>query len=197
MHIERLSDATCTLEGYVVAKFVQAMRTWPPDLAADIYALSLYRDDHDLPDRPALLLYYNTRTQLARQEDRSPTEAKWNLALWETVAQHRAAVGIASHPKRHGVTMTDRDGQRLLETWVRTVLSRGSEGDPDLVLAAFTLLSCQVGRRLHDSGAIRAIFGLAVPIIMHDDVWDEAVRQNTATASPPGVADEFLAVDVF
>ena len=81
-----------------------------------------------------------------------------------------------------------------MDAWLNAVTGGQSAADAyDVVLPAFAALACRVGRRLHDSGQIRAIFGWDVPIIMHDDEWDEAIMLK----NPPGVADEFLNTDVF
>ncbi len=184
--------ASMDLEDYIVTKFAQVIRSWAPELARDIYALSLYRDDNKVPYRPAVYLAYNTRSHLmnASPEARASGEARWNLAYWPQdyygIEDKRSQYVQALH-------VDDREGTRALHAWLNTITEgKPDDIDADIVLPLFAALCVQVARRLHDDGVIREVFGWNVPIIMHDDEWDDDMLRNTEAANPPGAADEFL-----
>lgn len=176
------------LEEYLVSKFARAIRAWPQDRAQDIYALSLYRDDNNAPYRPAVYLIYNTRghAQTRKPDNPDSPEARWNLALW----QQDDWLGIEERPSTH-TRVRDEEGTRSLEAWLETVRREHGE-DADALILTFAALCLRVARRLHEMGVIREVFGRDLPIIMHDDNWDEDMYHNTEAANPPGVAKEFL-----
>ena len=173
------------------------MAAWSAELRADIYALSLYRDDNNVPYRPALYLAYNTRSNLARERRASQAEGKWNLAYWIPPDQW---VGIDTRRDQHGNRITDSEGRQALDAWILAIMDQGAANEneiEEIVIPEFAELANRVARSLHGSGQIRSVFGGDVPIIMHDDEWGEAILLHTADVNPPGAADEFLKAEVF
>jgi hypothetical protein len=61
----------------------------------------------------------------------------------------------------------------------------------DQITAAFVRECCDTVCRLHASGAVTAIYGRSIPLLVHElEYYDEIAEQNKA-ANPPGVCDEF------
>jgi uncharacterized protein YwqG len=59
------------------------------------------------------------------------------------------------------------------------------------VTLAFVAICVRVARRLHENGVITGAFGRAIPIIVHELEYYDAILEETREANPPGVSDEF------
>jgi hypothetical protein len=90
----------------------------------------------------------------------------------------------------------------LVTSWVTSTGLRYSDADEDAnfeacmdigdqITAAFVRECCDTVCRLHASGAVTAIYGRSIPLLVHElEYYDEIAEQNKA-ANPPGVCDEF------
>lgn len=180
-----------TLTSSIYADVGHALGSIQSDQRGDVYALSFFiYDDDDDPRRPSLTVGYNTkqRWQESIAGASSPDEAKWNYAFW----------------LQNQLWATDRENwAERIEAWVGDLgfLYTDEEEDADFdrcmelgakVTENFVSLACSVAAKLHETGAIVAVFGRPLPIIVHELEYYDQIADQTALANPPGLADEFV-----
>ena len=174
-----------------------------PDFAADIYALSLYVYDwNDDPRRPMVQLGYNTHAQAQAStpgDDRGPgspwasdaQEAKWNFAFW--LQNELLVIGEADTPA--GVLLEEllkAEGIWYSDEEIDSDEERTYALDP-LITSRFITMLVGVVRQLHADGVIVRKFGRAIPVLVHELEYYDAIARQNALANPDDVASEFVA----
>ena len=171
--------------------------------APGAYAVSFFvYDDDDDPMRPTLTIGWNTEERVAfalnARPDQRPhqfwvpedeAEARWNYAFWLQNRLSRIGDAVAdpvgSALRREWITAADR--------WSDDPWEPGFEAKAHSVTQAFVELCVRTARGLHSDGTIARLFGRAVPVLVHEVEYYDAIADQAAAANPPGVADEFLA----
>ncbi|THC44168.1 hypothetical protein [Massilia sp. Mn16-1_5] len=168
---------------------------------ADVYALSFYLPQAE-PREPLLQVGYNTRSRVQActpapgQSAGWPTasdagEAAWNYAFW---LQNELV----------WVPEPDSAGQAILEEVLKGeglwYTDEEADDDEDGCLAIaeqidtrFADMCAAAARALHASGAIEAMFGRAIPIIVHELEYHDRIVSLTELANPPALAGQFTA----
>src|SRR5215212_10275795 len=96
-----------SFEDYAKAFTVEALERTAPDLARDVYVVSLYVDDEEEdPRRPTVEVGFNTEERVANSTDASGLdEARWNFAFW---LQNDLGVLAGEADDREGAALRDR-----------------------------------------------------------------------------------------
>jgi hypothetical protein len=199
-----------TFEEYIYQRFAEAIRSWPPAVARDIYVIVIYISLLDNDSRFAKLsLNYNT---LSNWKERVPdasdeAEAKWNYAFWPDDDKIRLCESPKYNP-RH----PDLEGIRLRDEYLRSHLPQydlsDAESDDLLrsddsqfyeyeseVINAVVDVCCSVIRRLHGGGMITQTCGRSVPVVvemLNDSGDDEYRLAQVEAANPTGLANDYI-----
>lgn len=184
--------AATSLAESLVPPIEAALRAIPKELRSSIYVVSFFVCDYeDDPRRPTLTVGYNTieRWKASIPAASDSAEAKWNFAFWlqnEMIkfggdpSSRATLVGpwVASTGLSYSDEEEDADFEACIERGVQ-------------ITERFVRECCEVVRRLHASGAVAAIFGRSIPVLVHElEVYEEIAAQNE-TVNPPGVCAEF------
>jgi hypothetical protein len=174
----------------------------PPDIAADIYALSLYVFDwNDDPRRPMVQLGYNTGAQVQASTPRgdpgpgSPfaantQEAKWNFAFW--LQNELVLIGGVETPS--GVLLEQvlkSEGKWYSDEEIESDAEHTYALDP-LITSRFVTMLVGVVRHLHADGVIVRNFGRPIPVLVHELEYYGAIARQNERANPGEVANEFV-----
>jgi hypothetical protein len=184
--------AAKSLAERLVPPIEAALRAIPKELRSSIYVVSFFvYDDEDDPPRPTLTVGYNTieRWKASIPAASDSAEAKWNFAFW---LQNELI-------KFGGVSSS---GATLVNAWVASTGLSYSDEEEDAdfeacierggqITDAFVRECCEVVRRLHASGAVAAIFGRSIPVLVHELEEHEEIAAQNEAANPPGVCAEF------
>ncbi len=187
--------ATKVLDNYLYQSVKDALASIPDDEAKDVYAISFWaHPEDDDPRRHVLEVSYNTREQeqASREWATDAGAARWNYAYW---LQNSLVVACNEE---------DSLGTRARTSWLNALRLSYSdeeeENDEDRcaelarkIKKAFWEACARVGRRLHDEGIIKKKFGRPIPILIHNEVYDDEVLEATKQANPEGLCDEFAA----
>lgn len=191
-----------SFESHAFEKISAAISAIAADVAADIYVFSLLVFDvDDDPRRPMVQLGYNTRE---RMRDCTPVddvaigwpiasdaaEAKWNFSFYLQnqllfLGEPATATGdLLEHLlKSEGIWYSDEDIERDEE--------RTYELDT-LISARFVSMLVEVVQKLHASGVIVRRFGQAIPVLVHELEYYDAIARQNELANPNGLAHEFV-----
>lgn len=181
-----------TIRSELYAAVNGALNAIPSDLRKDIYALSFFiQDEEDDPRRPTLTVGFNTieKWRGSVEKASSSDEAKWNFAFWLqneiwATTGGKWAKRIAKWVDALGFSYTDEDEADDFE---------GCMELGESITKSFVGLACEVATTLHETGAIVAVFGRQVPIIVHELEYYDEIADQTANANPPGLVEEFVA----
>ncbi|MBI3928353.1 MAG: hypothetical protein HY319_22620 [Armatimonadetes bacterium] len=183
------------LENHLYTRVSEALDAIPAGEATDVYALSFwaYPEDDD-PRRQVLDFSYNTNAQAETSAEYASDagEARWNFAYW--LQNSLALIG----------NLEDSVGARARQSWLNSLRLNYSDEDEEndfercnqlarKIEREFWQLCARVGRRLHDEGLVTAKFGHGLPILIHNQEYDERVLDVTRKANPDGVCAEFEA----
>jgi len=169
-----------------------ALRAIPKELRSSIYVVSFFvYDDEDDPRRPTLTVGYNTieRWKASIPAASDSAEAKWNFAFWlqnELIkfggdSSSRAAL-VSAWVASTGLSYSDAEEEADFDA----CLERGEQ-----ITAAFVQECCTAVRQLHASGAVAAIFGRSIPVLVHGLEESEEIAAQNEEVNPPGVCAEF------
>jgi len=182
-----------SLTKWITAHIQRRLREMPPQLAKDVYAISLYMDVAE--QEITFSVNTNSQVELALAGKSKgyglpsgEQEARWNYAFWmqEPVSRFLTPPGSEdaklwrSVLEEHGLQYSEEDDFDI-------------EGYEIGVAKALSELSIKVSRALHASGIIQEVFHREVPIIVHQLEYDDAIADITESADPAGVAAEFVA----
>ncbi|RAJ08691.1 hypothetical protein LX64_01345 [Chitinophaga skermanii] len=163
-----------------------------------IYALSLYYYAQDDEARyPMLVLGYNTLQQVEAQTPKasSETEAKWNYAFWlqnqlTTVGgENDGALSTWFESSEYYYSIEDEAAAEEDDALFDQLVEKAN-GFND----AFIDITIQLVQQLFSEQVIATKFGQNIPVIIHELEYYDKPLQWTATANPPGLADEFIEV---
>jgi hypothetical protein len=179
-------------EDYAKSFIIKALEQTPPDVAPDVYVVSLLvYDEADDPRFPTVSVGFNTDAQVAETTDDAsdPEEARWNFAFWL-----QNELGVL------GDTERNPEGAALRQEWLRGSglwyededgAFEDQDGQEPGVTERFVELIVTITKQLHAEGTIDRIFGRPIPVLIHElEYYDEIAEQNLR-ANPDGLADEF------
>ena len=151
-------------EEYLFERFSQGMRSWPLEVARDIYVLAIlvsFVDDD--PRSPELRLCFNTGSNWQNNFScaSSTAEARWNTAFW----LHDAGVSVCRQPYMNDL-FTTFDGVDFRGVGLRDAFLtfRAPRTKSDVLSALFDVCFV-VTRRLHDDDVVAQVCGRAVPVV--------------------------------
>lgn len=184
--------AATSLAKSLVPPIEAALRAIPKELRSSIYVVSFFVcDDEDDPRRPTLTVGYNTteRWKASIPAASDSAEAKWNFAFW-----------LQNELLKFGGESSSRT--TLVSAWVASTGLSYSDEEEDAdfeacierggqITAAFVKECCEVVRQLHASGAVAAIFGRSIPVLVHELEEHEEIAAQNEAANPPGACAEF------
>mgnify|MGYP007128762833 FL=1 len=163
----------------------------------DVYALSFYYtcDDDDLRF-PKITLSYNTLSNVKEESYNaaSKEEAKWNFDYWlqtemETIGGKKDKLlkqWFAKTPHFY----TDEENDRAIEEdedLYDKLLKKGDRFCKEFIKEVIAL-----AKQLLDEGEIEKIFGRNIPIIIHQQDFEETPIIWTKKANPAKLIKEFL-----
>jgi len=187
MNLESLTE-------WITAHIQRRLREMPPQLAKDVYAISLYIDVAE--QEITFSVNTNSQVELALAGKSKgyglpsgEQEARWNYAFW------------MQEPGSRFLTPPGSEDAKLWNSILEELgFHQYSEKDDfDIegyeigVAKALSELCIKVSRALHASGIIQEVFHRDVPIIVHQLEYDDAIADITESANPAGVSAEFVA----
>jgi hypothetical protein len=158
---------------------------------SETYVVSLWvTDELDGEPIPQVRVGHNTET-VAREaiaRASSELEARWNFAFY-----------LQDELMFIGGDGSDPDATALRDAWIAEEANTGDPGldrfvidGPDLANSLIHLL-IRVVQRLHSDGALTAVFGRPIPVLIHElEYYDEILVQNLR-ANPPETMSGFRA----
>ena len=160
----------------------------------DVYALSFcYTCDDDDLRFPKITLSYNTLSNVKEESYNaaSKEDAKWNFDYWlqtevETVGGKLLKQWFAKTPHFY----TDEENDRAIEEdedLYDKLLKKGDRFCKEFIKEAIAL-----AKQLLDEGEIERIFGRNIPIIIHQQDFEETPIIWTKKANPAKLIKEFL-----
>ena len=177
---------------WVYERAMSAIGSLPADERADTYVVSFFVYDYeDDPRRPTLTIGTNTERQVVAMIHRASdgAEARWNYVFW--LQNELATVGGPLDPDGERLIMSSFDAAGLWfadDDYSDEALAIGDE-----MTRRFVGQCVQAALRMHEEGAVAAIFGRPIPGLVHElEYYDEIVGQNRR-ANPPGLTDDFAA----
>lgn len=178
---------------HLCARMSDWLRAIPPEIAADICALSLWiYVEEDEPPQFVADLSCNTEARVAAMADQASDagEARWNFAFW--LQQPSLSIGSAD----------DEAGMAARQQWLADAgfaeqLATAGDQDRefeicDAIEGEFCEIVATAARELHDSGLLADLFGRSVPIILHDLEFHEGTVDLATAANPPEVIRPFV-----
>jgi Domain of unknown function (DUF4303) len=192
-----LSGSLCEPDGMmtkiveeVFGRVSRALHSLTETERGDVYAVSLFVYDHeDEPSTPTVEVSVNTEAHVAlRTPDASDAdEARWNFAFWP-----QQPIDVIGGPN-------DPAGKQIIDA---SFSNAGLTYDPDdysdealevgrRMTEAFVAACVAAVQRLHSEGAVEAVFGLPIPVFVHElEYYDEIAEQNRL-ANPAELVEPF------
>lgn len=180
-------------EEYVYEKFVQEMRSWPTEVAHDIYVVVIYISFVDDDPRAAQLwLSYNTLSQWKSSVARasSEIEAKWNYAFWF----NDALLVLCKQPYMNDfltdVADVDWQGVGLRDAYLTFRAPRTSAA----AINAVVDVCANVTQHLHGNGIVASVCGRSVPVVFEfcNDIDPCDYRlDRIRNSNPQGLTHEY------
>jgi hypothetical protein len=180
-------------EDYARSYIVNALERTPPEIAKDVYVVSLYAEPDGVARDPTLVVGFNTETQVAETTDRASDvdEARWNFAFWL-----QNELGVLGDRER------DPEGAALRDQWVQAHGLWYSDEDEDddfeaamekaeRIAMLFDELVISLVQQIHADGSLVRIFGRPVPVLIHELEYYDEIAEKNVRANPDGLADAF------
>ena len=176
-----------SFDDHIVRAVRSALAAVPAVDSPEIYAISfLVYDEDDDPERPTLMIGYNTESQVRRVLENAggrgpdPAEARWNYAYW---LQNELGVVCDS--------IRDSEGATHRTQWIQD--NPRLQDHPEQVTARFVRGCVRMVRSFHEVGLIERAVGHRVPVLIHELEYYDEIAEQTRAANPAGLADDFVA----
>ena len=154
----------------IISRIKPIIESWTED---DIYAISVFvYDMDDNPSKPTFTLGFNTERFYEQYnpdgyaaEDDDGDETRWNYAFW---------------PQNQELIFGQGETEDIVSRWVSD-LERAEEATDN-----FVNILVEVVKDLHKSGLIKAKFGKAIPVLIHElEYYDKIALQNIEANTLP------------
>lgn len=188
-------------DSYAKQFIVAALDRTPPDVANDVYVVSLYVEEGNDSRTPAVWIGFNTEARVAATTPGAQgpgdgvasdaDEARWNYAFWL-----QNELGILADPDK------DPEGAALSERWLRDLGLWYSDEDEDADFEAamekaeqidkrFVDLLISITRQLHDDGTVTRVFGRPIPVLIHELEYYDVIAEWNRRANRAGLGEPF------
>lgn len=169
----------------------RALRSLPKAERDDAYAVSLFVYDYeDEPSTPTVEVSVNTEAYVALRtpETSDADEARWNFAFWP-----HQPIDVIGGP-------TDPVGKQIIDL---SFSDAGLAYDPDdysdealevgrRMTEAFVAACVAAVQRLHSEGIVEAVFGLAIPVLVHELEYYDLIAEQNRVANPGELVEPFI-----
>jgi len=175
----------------VFRRVYRALSSLPKAERDGVYAVSLFVYDYeDEPSTPTVEVSVNTEAYVALRtpETSDPAEARWNFAFWP----HRP-IDVIGGP-------TDPVGKQIID---QSFSDASLAYDPDdysdeaieigrRMTEAFVAACVAAVQRLHREGIVEAVFGAAVPVLVHELEYYDQIAEQNRVANPGELVEPFI-----
>jgi len=169
----------------------RALRSLPKAERDDVYAVSLFVYDYeDEPSTPTVEVSVNWEAYVALRtpEASDADEARWNFAFWPQLP-----IDVIGGP-------TDPVGKQIID---QSFSDAGLAYDPDdysdeaiqvgrRMTEAFVAACVAAVQRLHREGTVEAVFGAAVPVLVHELEYYDQIAEQNRVANPGELVEPFI-----
>jgi hypothetical protein len=179
-----------TIVEEVFGRASRALRSLTETERGDVYAVSLFVYDHDdEPSIPTVAVSVNTEAQVAQRTPDAfdADEARWNFAFWQ-----QRPIDVIGGPG-------DPAGKQIIDASFSDAgltYASGDYSDEALEVGrrmteAFVAACVAAVKRLHCEGTVEAVFGVPIPVLVHElEYYDEIAEQNRV-ANPAELVEPF------